>query len=125
MRRVVLRMAAAALVLVPMTAAAAMPLPVFLGKAEALEKKGPLALFSGDIKVLKEEIQTATLSLRNERLAAKAAGKPQAFCPPAEGGRMGSNELLASFRQIPPAERARMDVREGLKRFLARKYPCR
>ncbi|HMC92575.1 MAG TPA: hypothetical protein VKI45_08960 [Allosphingosinicella sp.] len=104
---------AAGLAMIPVAAEAAMPLPVFLAKADALKKKGPLALFSGDIKVLKEEVQTATLSLRNERLAAKAAGKPQAFCPPAEGGKLGSDELLASLRQIPPAERARMDVREG------------
>lgn len=117
--------AAAGLAMIAAAAEAAMPLPVFLAKADALQKKGPLALFSSDIRVLKDEIQTATLSLRNERLAAKAAGKPQAFCPPAEGGKLGSNELLASLRQIPPAERARMDVREGLKRFLAHKYLCR
>src|SRR5438309_12108789 len=106
---------AAGLAMIPVAAEAAMPLPVFLAKADALKKKGPLALFSGDIKVLKEEVQTATLSLRNERLAAKAAGKPQAFCPPAEGGRLGSDELRASLRQLPPAERARMDVREALR----------
>jgi hypothetical protein len=107
------------------TAEAAMPLPVFLAKAEALQKKGAMALFSGDLKVLKEEIRTSLLSVRSERLAAKAAGKPQAFCPPEGGAKLGSDELLAGLRQIPPAERARMDVRAGLKRFLARKYPCR
>jgi hypothetical protein len=116
---------AAGLAIFPVTAEAAMPLPVFLARAEALQKKGAMALFSGDLKVLKEEIRTSLLSVRSERLAAKAAGRPQAFCPPEGGARLGSDELLTGLRQIPPAERARMDVREGLKRFLARKYPCR
>jgi hypothetical protein len=116
---------ALAAVALPGAAEAAMPLPVFLQRAEALEKKGMLALFSGDMKLLKEEVQSSLLSVRAERLAAKAAGRPQAFCPPAEGGKLTSDELLAGLRQIPSAVRARIDLREGLKRVLVRKYPCR
>jgi hypothetical protein len=115
----------AALALIPAAAEATMPLPAFLARAEALQNKGPLALFSGDLKLLKDEVQTSLLSIRAERLRAKAAGRPQGFCPPGEGGKMSSDELLAGLRRIPPAERARMDVRQGLKRVLTAKDPCR
>ena len=117
-------LAAAALFTAASSAAAAMPLPVFLQKAEALEKKGMLALLSGDLKLLKGEVQAATERLRAERLAAKAAGRRPAYCPPQDSGKMSSDELLAGLRQIPPAQRARMDVKDGMRTFFARKFPC-
>lgn len=107
------------------SAAGAMPVSVFLAKADALQKKGPMALFSGDIKVLKGEMGSASAALRAERAAAKATGRPQAYCPPEGSTSLNSNELLAAFRQIPPAQRARMEVKDGLRNLLARKYPCR
>lgn len=106
-------------------AAQAMPLPAFLQKAEALQRKGPLALLSSDLSVLKNEVRAATEALRAERLAAKRAGRPQAYCPTQEGGSMNSDELLAALRQIPPAQRAHMDVKDGVRVMLARKFPCR
>jgi hypothetical protein len=115
----------AGLSMIPAAAQAAMPLPVFLQKAEALEKKGMLALFSGDLATLKNEVRSATEALRTERLAAKRSGRPQAYCPTQEGGSMNSDELLAALRQIPPAQRAHMDVKEGMRTILARKFPCR
>ena len=33
-----------------------MPVSTFLSKADALESKGPMALFSGDLKLLKNEV---------------------------------------------------------------------
>jgi len=116
---------AAALLAASGAAAQAMPLPVFLQKAEALQKKGMLALFSSDLSVLKNEVHAATESLRAERLAAKRAGRPQAYCPTQESGSMNSDELLAALRQIPPAQRAHMDVKDGMRTILARKFPCR
>src|SRR4051812_12223627 len=89
-------------------ARAAGPLPVFLEKAEALQKKGMLALLSSDLSTLKAEVRSASGALRAERLAAKRSGGPQAYCPTQEGGSMNSDELLAAFRQIPPAQRAHM-----------------
>lgn len=117
--------AALALALGAAGAAEAMPLPLFLAKAEALQKKGMMAMFSSDLGLLKKEVIGATEALRRERLAAKAAGRPQAYCPTQEGGKMSSDELLAGLRQIPPAQRARMDVKDGMRAFFARKYPCR
>jgi hypothetical protein len=105
--------------------AQAMDVQTFLAKADALKAKGPLALFSRDLKLLKSEIQTQSESLRSERLAAKAAGKPQAYCPQGDSGSMDSDELLAAFRTIPEPQRPRIQVRDALKALLARKFPCR
>ncbi|MBV8686306.1 MAG: hypothetical protein JOZ90_09750 [Alphaproteobacteria bacterium] len=105
--------------------AEAMPVSVFLQKADALQAKGMMALFSSDYKALKAEVQRATDALRKERIAAKAAGRPQAYCPPAGKASLNSSELLASFRAIPPAQRERAQVKDALRALLAKKYPCR
>jgi hypothetical protein len=104
--------------------AQSMPVSQFLGKAEALKKKGPLALFSSDLKLLKAEIQKSGASLRAERLAAKAAGRRQAFCPPEGPASLNSEEVLNHMRSIPAAQRPRMPVREAMRGLMARKYPC-
>ena len=101
-----------------------MPVSTFLGKAEALKKKGPLALLSGDLRLLKGEIQKSAAQLRAERLAAKAAGRKQAFCPPEQGASLTSNDVLNHFGSIPPAQRSKMPVREGMRSLMAKKFPC-
>lgn len=112
--------------LAPITAVQAqnMPLNQFLNKATSLEKKGPLALLSGDLKVLKKEMQNSGKELRAERLAAAAAGKKPAFCPPENGASVNSSELLSHFRSIPQAQRDRMRTKDAFRSFMARKYPC-
>ena len=123
MRMVKKLVLAAALIALP-AALHAMTVAVFLEKADALKSRGALALFSSDLRLLKGEVQTAALSLRAERLAAVRAGRRPAFCPPGAGGRFDSDELLRHFHAIAPAQRARMEVREGLRSLLVRKYPC-
>jgi len=115
---------AAALVVVPVTALQAMTVALFLEKADALQRRGALAMFSSDLRLLKGEVQTAAASLRAERLAAVRGGRRPAFCPPGPGGRFDSDEILRHFRAIAPAQRARMEVRDGLRSLLVRKYPC-
>jgi hypothetical protein len=112
-----------ALVLVPVTALHAMTVSAFLQKADVLEKRGVLAMFSSDLRLLKGEIRTAGESLRGERLAAQRAGRPTAYCPP-ERQSLTADELLAHFRAIPAAQRGRMEVRDALRSLMARKYPC-
>jgi hypothetical protein len=104
--------------------AQAMPVSTFLQKAEALQARGMLALFAGDYKLLKAEVTNASAQLRAERLAARAAGKRPAYCPPQDQGSLDSNELLAAFRTIPPAVAARTEVKDALRALLARKFPC-
>jgi hypothetical protein len=115
---------ASALIALP-TALQAMTVAVFLEKAEALKARGALAMFSSDLGLLKSEVRTAAAAVRAERLAAERAGRRPAFCPPAAGGRFDSDELLRHFYAIPPAQRARTEVRDGLRSLLIRKYPCR
>ena len=116
-------MIAAVLAAMPLAAAEAMNVAVFLERATALEKKGMRAIFSSDLKVLKGEVETASTQLRAERIAAQKAGKAPAYCPPAKSG-MSPQELLAQLRTIPVAQRTRMELKDALRTVLARKYPC-
>jgi hypothetical protein len=104
--------------------AQAMPVSTFLQKAQALQARGMLALFASDYKTLKSEVTNASAQLRAERLAARAAGRRPAYCPPEDQGSLDSNELLAAFRTIPPAVAERTEVKDALRALLARKYPC-
>ncbi len=121
MRKLLLTLA---LVAAPVTALQAMNVAVFLQKAEALQKKGMGAMFSSDLGLLKGEIRSASAALKAEREAARRAGRPQPYCPPTKAS-LNSNEVIAHFRTIPPAQRSRTEVRDALRSLLARKYPCR
>jgi len=116
---------AAVAVLVPVAALQAMPVETFLQKAERLQSRGVMALMSSDYRLLRNEVQAASQALRAERLAAQRAGRQPAYCPPAQNNGVTPAELLAHFRSIPAPQRARMEVRDGLRSLLARKFPCR
>lgn len=94
----------------------------FLARAEALERKGALALFSSDLKLLKAQMQNSGKQLRAEQVAAQKAGRKPATCLPAKAS-MESDELLRYFRSIPPQQRS-MTVKAGLAGFASRKFPC-
>lgn len=97
----------------------------FNKRAVALQKKGPLALFSrGEIKALMTEGQAATVKSREIRLAAIKSGRKPRYCPPPGKGSMNSDELMKSLAMIPVAERSRIDMTEAMTRYLVRKYPC-
>lgn len=106
------------------SASHAMTVADFLVRADALKAKGAMALFSSDIRLLKNEVVGAAGQLRAERLAAVQAGRRPAYCPPAKGGGMNSDELLSAFRALPADQRARMQVKDGLRLHMARKHPC-
>lgn len=114
-----------ALAAAPLSAASAMPVSVFLAKVEALKKKGPLALFSrGEIKRLGNQIQLDAAELRKERLAAKAAGRPQAFCPPEGGVKMTDKDVLVAMEAVAPAQRSRTSTKDALRVYMAKRFPC-
>jgi hypothetical protein len=117
---------ALSMMIAPISAVQAQNMPVskFLAKADGLKKKGPLALFSGDIKVLKAEIQNSAKAYGADLRSARKAGKPTHSCPP-EGTTlsMNSNELLGYFNSIPPAQRG-MSVKTAFYNMMAKKYPC-
>jgi hypothetical protein len=113
------------IIFLPASAAQAMDVATFLAKAEALQGKGMLALFSSDIGLLKREIATDVKALVEEARTAASAGRPHSFCPQPGKMALNSDEILATMLTVPAAERPRTDVRQPLRALLARKYPCR
>ncbi len=105
--------------------ASAMPVSTFVTKAEALQKKGPLALFSSDLKLLTKQIKADAAVLRADNKAAEQAGRPKAYCTPPKGGSLNDKEIFAAMKAVPPAARAGTDTRDVLRGVMARKYPCR
>lgn len=114
---------AALAVVIPVGALQAMTVAVFLEKADALRARGMMAMFSSDIGLLKGEITSAGEALRAETAAARRAGRQPPFCAP-ERVRMTSNELLAFFRSIPAAQRQRLEVRDAMRFYMVRRFPC-
>jgi hypothetical protein len=100
-----------------------MPVSTFLAKADALKAKGAMAMFSSDIGLLKNEVQAAGLAYRAERKASEARGNPPEICRPEKAG-LDSDELIASFRTIPAALRAKTTVKQGMIALLRKKFPC-
>lgn len=119
---------AAALVLAGTAAPAlaqTMNAEAFHKRASALQRKGPLAIFSrGEIKTLMGEVQNSAKRAGEERRATlRAGGKPR-YCPP-ETGNLGAEEFMKRLSTIPAAERARMNMTEATVRVLVSKWPCR
>ena len=114
-----------ALAAAPLSSALAMPVSTFLQKADALQRKGPLAMFSGDLKLLMNQVKADSVQLRVENQAAAAAGRPKAYCTPGAGVQVGHKEVLAAMRAVPAAQRARTTTRQALRAYFARNYPCK
>lgn len=116
--------AAGAMVLASPAMAQSMNAETFHKRAEALRKKGPLALFSkGEISALMNEGQAAGKAAGLRIKADKAAGRPSA-CPPAGPQKMGSSEFMKRLGDIPLAQRRSIDMTEATLRIMAAKFPC-
>ena len=113
----------AALAPVAPLAAQTMPLSTFLAKADALEAKGPLALMSSDLPIVKNEVKSSMVNYRVMLGTQKAAGKPVHSCPPAKG-KLDSDAMMASFRAVPVAQRKSLTVQAALFAMMKRLYPC-
>jgi hypothetical protein len=97
----------------------------FLDRANRLKSKGPLAFFDSDYSRLKAEATAAGKSIGDDRIAAERVHKPILYCSPEARAQLGSFEFIDGLAAIPPAERARMTLKEAMLRVLQRKYPCR
>ncbi len=100
-----------------------MPLSVFMPKAEALQKKGMMAAFSADTKLIVAEAKAGFKAYRTELKAEAAAGHPSS-CPP-EKAAIASNDLLKSFATVPLEQRAGMSVKQAAARYMMQRYPCK
>ena len=97
---------------------------MFVSKANALKKKGPLALFSGDIKLLMNQVRADAAQLRAENQAFTAAGKRKHYCTP-DGFKMSDDTIMAAMQEVPAAERAKTSTKDALRAYIARRHPCR
>jgi hypothetical protein len=119
-----IRIVAGAMLALAPVAATAMPVSTFLAKADKLQSKGPLAMFSGDLKLLMGQIKTDAAQLRAENKAADAAGRPKAYCTAPGGVKMSNRDILAAMNAVPPAQRARTSTKDALRAYFARRFPC-
>jgi hypothetical protein len=119
--------AALGLTLAPLAAAHAAPgdmsVAVFLAKADGLRAKGPMALFSSDIKLLKAEGQAAGEAYRARLTREQAAGTPSSCIP--RGAKVGSDQVMAHLNTYPAAARPATTMRTAMADYFMRTYPCR
>jgi hypothetical protein len=123
-RRVAAGLAGLALAICPI-AAQAMSVADFLSKAEALKAKGIFAMGSPDIATLRGEVTGAANAYRAQLAADAAAKRPPRACPPPrDKTKVTSDDIIASFRAIPPAQRG-VSVKAAFYRFMDKRFPCR
>ena len=96
----------------------------FHRRANALKAKGPLAVFSGDIKVLMNEVKASAERSRVQRLATVKSGGTPRYCPPPGKQQLGSTEFMNRLEAIPAGDRSRIDMTEATTRILSAKWPC-
>ena len=112
--------------LVPaMASAQSMSAETFFQKAQALQRKGMMAMFSSDVKKLMKEAKAAGETARAQRLATLRAEEKPRYCPPPGSQRLGSDEFMQRLGALPRAERIRINMTEAMIRILAVKFPCR
>lgn len=102
-----------------------MSVATFLAKADALRAKGPAALFSGDMKVLKSEGEAAGAAYRARLAAERAAGRPSSCPPPGGKARMSSDQLLNHLRSYPAPARGGTTMKAAMADYFIKTYPCR
>jgi hypothetical protein len=122
--KVRLLMASVVLVLaVPAVAAPGdMTVATFLAKAAALKQKGPLALMSPDLSLLRREGAAAGQTYRARLVRERAAGKPSS-CPP-KGVKVDSDKLIVHLRSYPADQRASTTMNAAVADYFIRTYPC-
>jgi hypothetical protein len=97
----------------------AMTVQEFVTRGEALEAKGPLALFSDDLEALRLAIRPG---LKAWRAQVKTAAPP--VCAPPKIS-LAPQELLDLMREVPVAERTHIDVGPAAIRQLNARYRCK
>ena len=102
-----------------------MNVQVFLTKAERLEKRGPLAIFSSDLKLLMNQVQADMKAIKAEKDQADAAHSRGAFCPPTgQKISLTDKDILGALRAVPVPRRATTETRDALRAYFARRFPC-
>lgn len=100
-----------------------MSVAAFLTKVDGLKSKGMMAMFSGDIKVLKAEGMAAGEAYKQRLAAERAQGRPSS-CPP-KGITVNSNQLIAHLNSYAPAARPATSMKTAFADYFIKTYPCR
>lgn len=94
----------------------------FFARAMALKAKGAMALFSGDIKPMKTQMQDAGTRVRAENIAARKRGVPL-YCPPAKA-KGDAKFVIDGLAAIPEAHRKQLTLTQAWREVLIAKFPC-
>lgn len=123
MRAVIVAVVAAACVAAGSASAqSAMTLESFVTRANRIPLN-PSALLRPDAHRLKSEAERAFNSVGREIREARAAGRTPPACPP-ERIELNPRQLLDHLNGIPQARRQRMTVTDGIRSWMASRYPC-
>lgn len=106
----------------PAFSQAAMTLDAFVTQANRIPLN-PLAAIRPDARRLVGVANRAFSTVNSENRAARAAGRQPAACPP-ERIEVSPRQLLAFLNAIPQARRARMTPTDGIREWMADRYPC-
>lgn len=124
MRQYALMLVALGVLLAPGVVEAQNPrtLDAFVAEANRIPLNATSALRPSAHR-LKGEFERAFGVVGREIREARAAGRTPAACPP-ERIELNPRQLLAFLNDIPQARRQRMTVADGLRSWMASRYPC-
>jgi len=110
------------LLAVPAVAQGARTLDTFVTEANRVPLN-PTAMLRSDARRLAGEFRAAFGTIRTEVRTAREAGRTPPACP---AGKVEVNpqELLRFLNAIPQAQRVRMTPTDGIRAWLASRYPC-
>ncbi|WP_343061983.1 hypothetical protein [Novosphingobium piscinae] len=114
---------AAAGTAVPAVGQAPVTVAAFLARTSALKAKGFAALFSPELKALRDLGAAAGAEYRARLAQERAAGRPSS-CPPAKV-KIGSDQFLAHLESYPAPARERTTLSMAVADLFVRTWPCR
>lgn len=100
-----------------------MSVATFLAKVSALKAKGVAALFSSDVKLLREEATAAGVAYRSRLDREQAAGKPSS-CPP-KPTKVSQDMWLGHLNSYSVAQRGQINLHRAMADMFAKTWPCR
>ena len=119
---IVAAVAAACVLAGSASAQSAMTLESFVTRANRIPLNAT-AMLRPDAHRLKGEAERAFSAVGREIREARAAGRTPAACPP-ERIQLNPRQLLDYLNGIPQARRQRMSVTDGIRTWMASRYPC-
>lgn len=106
----------------PALAQSSMTLDAFVTQANGIPLN-PLSAIRPDARRLVGVANRAFETVNRENRAARTAGRQPAACPP-ERIEVSPRQLLAFLNAIPQTRRARMTPVDGIREWMADRYPC-